>query len=69
MHEIREIPPRKFAIWKAVNLVRVVLAEELHTHHGEDEDDDTQDEGQVTQGPYRSTHDRDQQVQRRPRFC
>ena len=45
-----------------MNLVRVVFAEKLHTHYGENEDYDTQDESQITKGAYRSAHDRDQQV-------
>ena len=36
----------------------VILAEELHAHHGEDEDDDAEDEGQVGERPHRVHHDR-----------
>lgn len=53
----------------AVALTCVILAEQLHSHHGEDEDDDTQDECQITESAHRAAHDRDQQVQRWPRLC
>lgn len=46
----------------------VVLAKQLHSHDGKDEDDDTQDEGQITESAHRATHDRDQQIQRGPRL-
>lgn len=48
MHEVGEVPPGQFAARESVDVVRVVFAEELHAHHGEDEDDDAQDERQVT---------------------
>ena len=47
----------------------VILAEELHAHHGEDEDDDAEDEGQVGERPHRVHHDRQDVVQRLPRLC
>ena len=46
----------------------VVFAKELHAHDGKDENDDTQDERQVTQGTHRFTHNRNEQVERRPWF-
>lgn len=49
-----------------VQLTDVVLAEKLHAHDGKDEDDDTQHEGQVTQGTHRPAHDWDEQVECRP---
>ena len=42
------------------------LPEELHAHDGEDEDDNTQDEGQVGEGPHSVHHDRQDVVQRLP---
>ena len=68
MHEVGEVPPGQIAPGKPVYVVRVILAEELHAHHGEDEDDNAEHEGQVTQGAHRSAHNRDQQIQRGPRF-
>lgn len=68
MHEICEVPSGQFAAREHVNVVRVVLAKKLHSHHGKDEYDYTQYEGQVTQGAHSSTHDRDQQIQGWPRF-
>lgn len=47
-------------------LTYVILAKQLHAHHGEDEDDDTQDKGQVTQGTNGPAHDGDEQVEGRP---
>jgi hypothetical protein len=49
-------------------LTPVILAEELHTHDGEDKDDNTQDERQVTESTHRSTHDGYEQVECWPRF-
>ena len=41
MQEVREVPPGHFALPLGVAYVLdVVPAEELHPHHGEDEDDD-----------------------------
>lgn len=49
-------------------LTCVILAEELHAHDGENEDDNTQDEGQVTQGANGLTHDGNEEVECRPRL-
>lgn len=68
MHEIGEVPSGQVAVREAVDVVDVILAEKLHTHHGEDEDNDAQHERQITQRAHRSAHDGDQQIQRRPRF-
>lgn len=68
MHEIGEVPSGHVAVREVVDVVDVILAEELHPHHGEDEDDDAQHERQVTQRAHRSTHDGDEKIQRRPRF-
>ena len=46
----------------------VVFAKELHAHDGKDENDDTQDKRQVTQGTHRFTHNGNEQVERRPWF-
>ena len=45
VHEVREVPPRHGAAIPAADIALVVLPEELHPHHGEDEDDDAQHEG------------------------
>lgn len=68
VHEIGEVPSGHVAVREVVDVVDVILAEELHPHHGEDEDDDAQHERQVTQRAHRSTHDGDEKIQRRPRF-
>lgn len=49
-----------------VSLVRI--PEQLLPHDGEDEDDDAEDDGQVTQSSHSPAHDSDQHVQRRPGF-
>jgi hypothetical protein len=49
-------------------LTDVALAEQLHAHDGEDEDDDAENEGQVAEGADGLAHDGDEQVERRPRF-
>jgi len=46
----------------------VVGAKNLHTHHGEDEDDDGQYEAEIAESAHRPTDDSDEQVQRRPRL-
>lgn len=46
----------------------IVFAEQLHSHDGKDENDNAKDEGQVTQGSDRSTHDWYEQVQCGPWF-
>lgn len=60
MHKVREVPSRQIAAREEMNIVGVIFAEELHSHHGEDEYDDAQYEGQVTQCTHRSTHDGNQ---------
>lgn len=68
MHEIGEVPSGQFFVREEVNVVDVILAKKLHTHHGEDEDNDAQYKRQITERAHRSAHDGDQQIQRRPRF-
>jgi len=44
VHEISEVPSGHITVRKVVDVIVVILAEELHTHHGKDEDDDAQHE-------------------------
>lgn len=44
MHEVGKVPSGHVTVREVVDVIDVVLAEELHTHHGEDEDDDAQHE-------------------------
>lgn len=37
-------------------LTEIVLAEQLHAHHGKDEYNDTEHKGQVAQGAHRPAH-------------
>ena len=69
VHEVGEVPPRHVARPLVAHLVEVVLAEQLHPHHGEDEDDDAEDEGQVGQRADRVGHDGQDVVERLPRLC
>lgn len=63
--EVCEVPARHSG---RKQLFRVVGSVELHSHHSEDEDDDSKDEAQVTKGAHRSTDYANQKVQRRPRL-
>ena len=65
VHEVAKMPAQR----DSVELLRsVVVAEKLHPHDGEYEDDDRQDETEVTESSHRPTDYPDQQIQRRPRF-
>ena len=64
VEEVEEVPAR---LAREV-LGGVVGAEQLLTHHGEDEDDNGQDEAEVAERAHRATDDADQQVERRPRL-
>lgn len=44
MHEVGKVPSGHITVREVVDVIDVILAEELHTHHGEDEDDDAQHE-------------------------
>ena len=44
----------------------VTFPEELHPHDGEDEDDDTEDEGEVTKSTNSFPHDGDEKVEGGP---
>ena len=69
MEEVLEVPPALLALPLGVaDLLDVGLAEELHPHHGEDEDDDAQHQGEVSQRAHRLAHDRDEQVEGGPRL-
>jgi len=60
--KVTEMPPRN-----AVKLGhRVVTSEQLHSHHGENEDDDCKNEAEVTERPHRPTNNSDEQVERGP---
>ena len=67
--EVLHVPARQRTILgDLAHAHLVILAEELHADHGEDEDDDGQHQGQVTQGAHRVTDDLDQHVQGWPRL-
>ena len=53
VEEVHHVPARQQArVADAVPQLRVVLAKELHAHHGEDEHDDGQHQRQVPQRPH-----------------
>jgi len=65
VQEVAEVPPQLAAL----EVLRdVVGAEQLHSHDGEDEDDDRQHEAQVSERSHCASDDSDQKVQRRPRL-
>ena len=70
MEKVAEVPQRYHSAAAVVGEVvrRVVAAEQLHAHDGEDEDDDGQHEAQVAESAERSADNTHQQVQRRPRL-
>ena len=57
MHKVSKIPARHSTSVPVADVALVVLAEQLHTHHSEDEYNDTEDEGQVGQGSHCVHHD------------
>ena len=59
VHEVDKVPAGHLLGGEQVDAVDVALAEQLHAHHGEDEDDDAQHQGQVAQSAHRFAHDGD----------
>ena len=57
MHEICEIPSGHCTPVPQTHVRLVILPEQLHAHHGEDEDDDAQHKGQVGQRAHGVHHD------------
>ena len=47
MHKICEIPSWHGTSVPKANIALIILSKQLHTHHSEYEDDDTQHKGQV----------------------
>lgn len=69
MEEVIHVPPGQLAVLgDFAHTVPVVFPKQLHAHHGEDEHDDGQHQGQVAQGPNRITNNFDQGVKGGPRF-
>ena len=66
MHEVGEVPAWHGAPVPVAHVALVVLPEQLHSHHSEDEDDDTKHEGQVGQGSHGVHHDGENIVERLP---
>ena len=44
----------------------IVVPVQLHSHHGEDEDDDTEDHNQVRDGGHSALHDSQDVIERLP---
>ena len=57
MKEVLEVPPGSHAAVPLAHLLCVGLAEQLHPHHGEDEDDDAQNECEVRERANGVHHD------------
>ena len=66
MHEVCEVPPGQLAVPFFTDEFGVVFAEELHSHDGEDEDDDAEDEGEVGESADGVHHDGEDVVERLP---
>ena len=62
VEEVTEVPAGEVVGENPV----VIIAEQLHPHDGENEDDDGEDEAEVAEGSHRSTDDTDEQVERGP---
>jgi len=69
VHEVCKVPPRHVTGPLVTHFVKVVFAEELHAHHGENEDDNTQDECEVGQRTDGVGHDCQNVIERFPRLC
>ena len=69
VHEVREVPPRHGTPIPQADVALVVLPEQLHPHHGEDEDDDAQDECEVRESSHSVHHDGENVIERLPRLC
>jgi len=67
VQEVGEVPERHSAGLREL-VERVVGAEQLHAHDGEDEDDDRQYEGEIAERSHSSTDNTHEQTQRRPRL-
>lgn len=69
MEEVLHVPAGQRTVLGDLAHARlVVLPEQLHADHGEDEDDDGQNQGQIPQSAYGVPDDLDQRVQSRPRL-
>lgn len=67
MEEVVHVPARELALLvDLTDALLVTLSKQLHPHHGEDEDDDGQHQGQVAQGTHGVPDDLDQHVQGGP---
>ncbi len=69
MEEVLHVPARQRTVLGDLADARlVVLPEQLHADHSEDEDDDGQNQRQVPQSAHRVPDDLNECVQRRPRL-
>ena len=70
VEEVMHVPARQHAVLgNLAHTFTVVLAEQLHAHHSEDEDDDAKDESQVAQSAHRVADDAEQHVEGGPGLC
>ena len=66
--EVLEMPSGSNTAIPLADILCVGCTKQLHSHDGEDEDDDAQHQGEVAQRAHRLAHDRDEQVQGGPRL-
>ena len=55
--EVDEVPSWHYTVWPHALLGPIVIPVQLHAHHGKDEDDDADHEGEVGKTPDHASHD------------
>ena len=66
MKEVLKMPSWPHTAVPLADIFRIGGTEQLHPHHGEDEDDDTEDHNQVGDRGHGAFHDSQDVVQRLP---
>ena len=66
VEEVGEVPSRYLTFREHTLLRAVVIPVQLHSHHGENEDDDADDEGEVGKPSDHASHDGQDVVQGLP---
>ena len=64
--EVLEMPSGSNTAIPLADILRVGCTKQLHSHHSEDEDDDTEDHNQVRDGGHSALHDSQDVIERLP---
>ena len=64
--KVLEVPPWPNTAFPHANFLNVGFTKELHPHHSEDEDDDTEDEGEIGERSNSVLHDGQDVIERLP---